>query len=84
MNTYSIKHCEINKKWHLVDADGKTLGRLATRIAHVLRGKNKVDYTPHMDMGDFVVVINAEKIRVSGNKEKNKKIFLSYRLSWSS
>ena len=75
MNTYSIKHSDINKNWYIVDASGKTLGRLATQIAHVLRGKNKVDYTPHMDMGDFVVVVNADKIRVSGNKEKNKKYF---------
>tara|TARA_B100001115_G_C15837584_1_gene419095 strand:- start:1879 stop:2307 length:429 start_codon:yes stop_codon:yes gene_type:complete len=75
MNTYSIKHSDIHKNWYVVDASGKTLGRLATQISHVLRGKNKVDYTPHMDMGDFVIVINAEKVRVSGNKEKNKKYF---------
>ena len=75
MNTYSIKHSDINKNWYIVDASGKTLGRLATQIAHVLRGKNKVDYTPHMDMGDFVVVVNAEKINVSGNKESDKTYF---------
>lgn len=60
------------KKWYLVDADGKTLGRLATEIAVILRGKNKPTFTPHLDMGDYVVVINAEKIKLTGNKESQK------------
>ncbi len=75
MQTYSITHNDINKDWFVVNAEGKTLGRLASQIAQVLRGKTKVNFTPHMDMGDFVIVVNAEKIKVSGNKEKNKKYF---------
>lgn len=61
-----------NREWVIVDAEGKTLGRLATQIADVLRGKNKPEFTPHIDTGDFVVVVNAEKIRVSGNKLTEK------------
>ena len=72
MNTSSIKKNDIKREWFVVDANGSTLGRLSSRIAHILRGKNKVDFTPHMDMSDFIIVINAEKIKVSGNKEKNK------------
>ena len=75
MQTYSITHNDIKKDWFVVNAEGRTLGRLASQIAQVLRGKTKVNFTPHMDMGDFVIVVNAEKIRVSGNKEKNKKYF---------
>ena len=75
MNTFSIKKSEINKDWWLADADGQVLGRFASKIAQILRGKHKVNFTPHMDMGDFVVVINAEKIQVTGNKEKDKKYF---------
>ena len=75
MQTYSITHNDINNDWFVVNAEGKTLGRLASQIAQVLRGKTKVNFTPHMDMGDFVIVVNAEKIKVSGNKEKNKKYF---------
>lgn len=75
MKTYSLKKSEIVKKWWLADADGKTLGRFASEIAKVLRGKHKVDFSPHLDMGDFVVVINAEKISLSGNKENSKKYF---------
>lgn len=60
------------RKWYIVDAEGKTLGRLATQIATVLRGKNKVDFAPHMDNGDYVVVINADKFAVTGNKMKDK------------
>ena len=72
MNTSSIKKNDIKREWFVVDANGSTLGRLSSKIAHILRGKNKVDFTPHMDMSDFIIVINAEKIKVSGNKEKNK------------
>ncbi len=60
------------RKWYVVDADGKVAGRLAAEIANILRGKNKASFTPHMDMGDYVVVINAEKIRLTGNKEEQK------------
>jgi large subunit ribosomal protein L13 len=65
------------KKWHIIDANGAVLGRLAAQVADVLRGKNKPVYTPHLDAGDFVVVINAEKVRLTGNKE-NAKMFMSY------
>ncbi len=61
-----------DRKWYLVDADGKTLGRLSTEIAVLLRGKNKPTFAPHLDMGDYVVVINAEKVHLSGNKEEQK------------
>ena len=73
--TKSIKQSEVNHKWCVADADGQVLGRFASRIAQILRGKHKPDFTPHMDMGDCVVVVNAEKIRVTGNKEKNKEYF---------
>ncbi|KKM14384.1 hypothetical protein LCGC14_1706680 [marine sediment metagenome] len=63
---------EIERKWHLVDAEDKVLGRLASEIAHVLRGKDKATYTPHLDTGDFVVVINASKIRLTGDKLAKK------------
>ena len=72
MNTYSAKPGEVARKWWIVDADGKNLGRLASEIAIVLRGKNKPQYTPHVDTGDFVVVVNAEKIAVTGNKLEGK------------
>ena len=72
MRTLSIKKNEIKTDWYLVDADNHTLGRLSSKIAHILRGKNKVNYTPHMDMSDFVVVINADKINLTGNKNKQK------------
>ena len=72
MKTYSAKAGEITREWYLVDAEGKTLGRLATQIATILRGKNKPDFTPHIDTGDFVVVINAEKVHVTGNKREQK------------
>ena len=62
----------VKRQWYLVDAENQTLGRLATRVASILRGKNKPQFTPHMDVGDFVVVINAEKIRVSGKKAEQK------------
>lgn len=72
MATVSAKPAEVRREWLLVDADGKTLGRLASEIASRLRGKHKPQYTPHVDTGDYVIVINAEKIRVTGNKRQNK------------
>ena len=72
MKTFSAKNEEVERNWYLVDATGKTLGRLATDIASRLRGKHKAVYTPHVDTGDYIVVINAEKIRVTGNKLKDK------------
>lgn len=70
--TYYAKPGEVQRNWVLVDAEGKVLGRLAAQIAAILRGKNKPQFTPHVDTGDFVVVINAEKIRVTGNKAETK------------
>ena len=75
MKTTSIRADEINREWFIVDAEGQTLGRLASEIAQIIRGKKKSFYTPHMDMGDFVVVVNAEKVKVTGNKEKDKSYF---------
>lgn len=70
--TYSAREQDVRRQWHLVDADGKTLGRLATEVATRLRGKHKPEYTPHVDTGDYVVIVNAEKIRVTGNKLSDK------------
>ena len=75
MKTTSVRSNEINRDWFVVDAEGHTLGRLASEIAQILRGKKKPSFTPHMDMGDFVVVINADKIKVSGKKEEDKSYF---------
>jgi large subunit ribosomal protein L13 len=72
MKTFSAKPSDIDKKWFLVDATGLTLGRLATQIAYVLRGKHKPTFTPHMDTGDYVVVVNADKVVLTGQKELNK------------
>ena len=72
MTTVSAKPAEVRREWYVVDAEGKTLGRLATELARRLRGKHKVQYTPHVDTGDYIVVVNAEKIRVTGNKLKDK------------
>jgi large subunit ribosomal protein L13 len=72
MKTYSAKESELEKKWFIIDAEGKVLGRMATRIADVLRGKNKPIFTPHVDTGDFVVVVNAEKVKLTGNKLTDK------------
>lgn len=72
MKTISAKADEVKRNWFLVDADGKALGRLAAGIASRLRGKHKAIYTPHVDTGDYIVVINADKVRVSGNKAKDK------------
>ena len=72
MKTYSAKPDSVIQDWFVVDADGKTLGRLAAEIAQRLRGKHKPEYTPHVDTGDYIVVLNADKVRVSGNKSKQK------------
>ena len=72
MKTWNAKTHEIERRWYVVDAEGQTLGRLATRIADTLRGKRKPEYTPHIDTGDFVVVVNAEKIAVTGKKLEQK------------
>jgi large subunit ribosomal protein L13 len=72
MATQSAKASEIERKWYVVDAAGLPLGRLASRVAHVLRGKHRPEYTPHVDTGDFVIVINAAQVRLTGNKLANK------------
>jgi large subunit ribosomal protein L13 len=72
MKSYTAKPETVRRDWYIVDADGKTLGRLATALAHRLRGKHKPIYTPHVDTGDYIVVVNAEKIRVTGRKLKDK------------
>jgi large subunit ribosomal protein L13 len=72
MKTYIAKPGEVTRDWYVVDADGKTLGRMATRIATVLRGKHKAEFTPHVDAGDFVVVVNADKVKLTGNKLDQK------------
>ena len=72
MKTYSAKAEDVQRDWLVVDAENLTLGRLATEIAHRLRGKHKPEYTPHMDVGDYVVVVNCEKIRVTGAKQTDK------------
>jgi large subunit ribosomal protein L13 len=70
--TYMLKAQDIAREWHLVDLDGLVLGRAASRIAHILRGKHKATYTPHADAGDYVVVVNAEKVKLTGTKEESK------------
>ena len=75
MKTYSAKPGEVARDWYVVDAEGQTLGRLATRIADTLRGKTKPQYTPHVDTGDFVIVVNAEKIHVTGQKLDQKRYY---------
>ena len=72
MNTFMQKKETVERKWYVVDAEGKTLGRLATRVATVLRGKHKPTYTPHVDCGDYVIVINADKVVLTGNKLNDK------------
>ncbi len=72
MKSYMARPLEVERKWYVVDAEGRTLGRLATEIATLLRGKNKPRYTPHVDTGDFVVVVNAEKVVVTGKKAEQK------------
>ena len=72
MKTWNAKPAEVQRRWYIVDAEGQTLGRLATQIADTLRGKRKPEYTPHVDTGDFVVVVNAEKVAVTGKKLEQK------------
>jgi large subunit ribosomal protein L13 len=72
LKTYMAKPAEIDRKWYVIDAEGQTLGRLASEVASILRGKHKAIYTPHVDTGDFVIVINAEKIQLTGNKLSDK------------
>lgn len=72
MNSYMAKEGEVTRAWHVIDADGVTLGRLATVVANLLRGKNKPIFTPHVDTGDFVVIVNADKIKVTGKKMTDK------------
>ncbi len=72
MKTFSAKPETVKRDWFVIDAEDKVLGRLATEIAHRLRGKHKAEYTPHVDTGDYIVIINAEKVVVTGNKTKNK------------
>lgn len=72
MKTDSIRPQDVQHRWFVVDAEGRTLGRLASEIARRLRGKHKAEYTPHVDTGDYIVVVNAEKIRVTGTKERDK------------
>lgn len=73
MKSYVAKPLEVNRKWYVVDAAGQTLGRLASEVASVLRGKHKPTYTPHVDCGDYVIVINADKVKVTGKKVEQKK-----------
>ena len=75
MNTFSAKPRDLAHQWHLVDADGVPLGRLASRVAQLIRGKHKPTFTPHMDGGDFVIVINAEKVKLTGRKLEQKRHF---------
>ena len=72
MKSYISKPSEVTRKWYLIDAEGKTLGRISTEIARLLRGKHKVTFTPHVDGGDFVIVVNADKVVVTGNKTDDK------------
>jgi large subunit ribosomal protein L13 len=72
MKTFQARKEEIEKQWYLIDANGKVLGRLASKIARILRGKDKAIFSPHLDTGDFVIVVNAEKMRLTGNKLKGK------------
>lgn len=72
MKTYSANPNTVKRDWYIVDAEGKTLGRLASEVAHRLRGKHKAEYTPHVDTGDFIIVVNAEKVAVTGSKATDK------------
>jgi large subunit ribosomal protein L13 len=75
MKTHAVKASEIKRQWVVIDANGETLGRLASRIAQTLKGKHKPIYSPHLDVGDFVIVVNAEKIRVTGRKLEDKEYY---------
>ncbi len=77
MKTYMAKPAEVERKWYVIDAEGQTLGRLASEVASILRGKHKAIYTPHVDTGDYVIVVNAEKIQLTGNK-LNQKMYRHY------
>ena len=78
MKTFMASPATIERKWYVVDAEGKTLGRLASEVASVLRGKNKPTFTPHIDTGDYVIVVNAEKIKVTGKKLEQKVYYLLF------
>ena len=75
LKTYSPKPNDIDQKWHIVDADGVVLGRLASKVSQILRGKHKPMWAPHMDVGDFVVIVNADKVKVTGRKAEQKKYY---------
>ncbi len=75
MNTFMQKKETVERKWYVIDAEGVTLGRLATKVATVLSGKHKATYTPHIDCGDYVIVVNAEKVKLTGNKLNDKKYY---------
>ena len=75
--TFTLKKETVDRKWYLVNADGQTLGRLASKVARILRGKNKTTFTPHVDCGDFVIIINSDKIKTTGTKAKDK-IYYKY------
>jgi large subunit ribosomal protein L13 len=75
MKTYAVKEKDIDRAWHVIDAEGETLGRLATRIATLLKGKHKPIYSPHLNTGDFVIVVNAEKVRTTGRKLVQKRYY---------
>lgn len=75
MNTHTVKAGDITERWYVVDASERPLGRIATQIAHVLRGKHRPEYSPHLSLGDHVIVINADKIQLSGNKTEQKKYY---------
>ncbi|MHB0999737.1 MAG: 50S ribosomal protein L13 [Armatimonadota bacterium] len=75
MRTYTAKPSDITRKWYVVDAEGKSLGRLASQVAKILRGKNKPIFTPHMDTGDHVIIINAEKVVITGNNKPDYKVY---------
>jgi large subunit ribosomal protein L13 len=75
MKTYTVSASEIEREWWVVDAEDRVLGRLASEVARILRGKHKPTYSPHLDVGDHVIVVNAEKVRLTGNKEETKRYF---------
>jgi large subunit ribosomal protein L13 len=77
--TVSVRKEDVQRKWYVIDAEGETVGRMSTKIATILRGKNKPSYTPHTDTGDYIIVINAEKVRFTGDK-MNQKVYLTYSL----
>ena len=82
MQTYMANPDKIERKWYVVDAEGCTLGRLASGVASVLRGKNKPQFTPHVDTGDYVIIVNADKVKVTGKKMDQKIYYQSLRLCW--